>query len=49
MSGKDGSSCNADFQCGLGLSCITNDVWPFISSCQKLRVDGEKCEDDRNC
>ena len=53
MSGGIDHSCNADFQCDVEYGCITSREWPFISSCQKLKTEGEEevnmCENDNNC
>ena len=42
------ASCRENYQCNVGLACITSKEWPYGSFCEKLRkADGECLGDDQ--
>lgn len=42
-------TCIDHYQCDVGLGCMKSTVWPFASTCQTLRKDGEQCIMDEDC
>lgn len=45
----ESASCRENYQCNVGLACITSKEWPYGSFCEKLRKIGEECIDDYQC
>lgn len=43
------SSCFEHDQCDLKLGCIANENWPFNKSCEPLRQEGQRCNNDFDC
>ena len=42
-------SCRENYQCNVGLACITSKEWPYGSFCEKLRKVDEECLSDEQC
>jgi hypothetical protein len=46
---QDGETCIDHYQCDVGYGCIKEVTWPFASTCEKLRKQGEQCIVDQDC
>ena len=45
----DEMTCIDHYQCDVGCGCIKDTKWPYASTCQELRKDGEHCIMDEDC
>lgn len=43
------ASCRENYQCNVGLACITSKVWPYASVCEQLKKVDEECLGDNQC
>lgn len=35
--------------CGVGLGCIANKEWPYVTTCKWLRNETDECNSDYEC
>lgn len=36
-----GETCIDHYQCDVGFGCLKDTIWPYASTCQELRIDGQ--------
>ena len=44
-----GASCGDSRECGVGLTCMHGDAFPFETTCQAIGTYGDPCEEDADC
>jgi len=46
---SENDSCRENYQCNVGLACITSKEWPYESVCKALGKEDEECLSDDQC